>query len=258
MASVSFDQFSSNYYSQVEVCINSKQNSYSAEARLSMKELIDQIKRDGFCVLEGDDSLRTPFVGLQGIMEHVLTSMKATKVVTNLLGAIHAPTPATPLCARVDGTNVQNLMDASIWNDPDKRATVRERALTIRGMLSDPGTTFYVIFPQGGLEKRKDKEQEIFQESVKQFPNSLKVWVLKNGQIDPAFVGALYYFTDTNGQEYLFSIKSQQANNPQEKSIWGIWCGPLTHPEVKKREADVSTYLLHQGGPHLHIRKNSN
>lgn len=242
---------SSQYFTQLEQCIDSPQNAYSQDARTAMHQVVTDLKKQGFCIREGDDSLRAPFVGLQGAMEHVLAGLKTSKVITNLMGAIHTPVPATPLCAQVDGKNIENLMDPSIWKDQDKCATVKERAITIRLMLSNPETVLYAIFAQGGLQKRKLDEQQIFQQEVANHKN-LRTVELKTAPIDPAYVGALYYFTDEKGTELVIAIKAQQANSPLEKSIWGIWFGTLTNPDVQKREQEVTTYLVQQGGPNLH------
>lgn len=69
--------------------------------------------------------------------------------------------------------------------------------------------------------------------------------------MDPSKVGALYLFTDERGNQYAFSIKAQQANNPSENSEWGIWFGELPAAVVKGRVKEINDYIESHEGPNL-------
>lgn len=116
---------------------------------------------------EGNDDFRAQFVGAQNTMEHVLAAQKILQIVPTILGAIHTPLSATPLCTQLNSTQLADLMAPSLRHDKDKLTTVADRAV---------------------------------------------------------------------------SIKAQQANNPQEKSVWGIWFGPLSQLAVKNRVKETNDY----------------
>lgn len=248
---IAAQKFAENFLQHVATSVISPKNNYTDPARQQMLQIIEQLKKNGFYTKTGNDDFRAPFVGLQGIIEHVLATQKTLKVVPFIFGAIHAPLPPTPLCAAVDAKNIESLMDPSIFSDPDKKTTITERAVTVRRMLGEEGTIFYAIYPEGALPKRKENEQTVFNQELKNYEGKLRVSELSCKELDPDKTGALYLFTDEAGNHFAFSIKAQQANNPQENSTWGIWFGPVERPSVKERIRETSDYLLLHKGPNL-------
>lgn len=242
--------FSITFLKELVSLINHDKNPYTSEVRNQMFHILSELETHGCHIREGNDDFRAPFVGLQGVIEHCFANQKTLGKIPHLLAAIHTPTPATPLCAKVDGKDIENLVAPSLLNDQDKLATVKERAISIRRLLANSGTVLYAIYPEGGLEKRTESEQKIFLEECNKYPEQLKISRLKK-EVDPSFVGALYFFTDESGNRIAFSIKAQQANKPLEKSTWGIWFGSITHPEINKRVKEVSAYLIENGGVDL-------
>lgn len=234
----------SSLFQELNSLVGHPSNPYSHKARNEMLQILSELEKNGYYVREGSDDFRAPFVGLQGVIEHLLAIQKTTKKISHILGAIHAPTPPTPLCAKVDGENVKNLMDPEVIKNQDKLATVTERAVTIRRLL-ERGATLFAIYPEGGMEKRKEEEQQIFLGVWKNYPEHLKTIQITSKEMD--LIGAIYIFTDETGKTFVFSIKAQQANKPLEKSIWGIWFGTMDHPEVNKRFEEVSDYLKKHG-----------
>lgn len=244
-------EFVTQFLKAVVECIDSSNNSFTPDVRVKMKQIIEQLEQHGFYIQEGNDDFRAPFVGTQGAIEHIIAAQKTLGLVTCILGAVHTPTPATPLCVAVDGKNIDNLIAPSLQHDPDKMKTITDRALSIRRMLAQKDTVLYALYPQGGLQKRKEPEQAIFLAEVQKQNGKLIAKEFTCKEMDPSCVGAIYFVEDAAGNKYAFSIKAQQANNPQERSTWGIWFGVLQNDEIKHRVQEVSTNIKFLGGPDL-------
>jgi len=76
--------------------------------------------------------------------------------ISDLVGIIHTPLPATPLCVEAE------------WNspiDPRKWATVLSRAQILCEYFSK-GSKLYVVYPQGGLEKRNLRQRQGYCEAL--------------------------------------------------------------------------------------------
>lgn len=196
----------------------------------------------------GNDDLRIKFVAAQGAIEHVLACSQAMQEIQGLVGAIHTPFPATPLCTRVKG-DCASLLDASIAHDQEKLLTVKSRAEIIREYLKNG--KLYVIYPKGGLEKRAPAEQAIYKEEVKKYPDKLIDTVLDCKEMNTDMIGATYLFNDNNKNLYSFSIKSRQANDIQKQADWQIWLGPITNKGVAARVNAVFDHIKSNGGPDI-------
>lgn len=249
---IATEAFTKMLLTLVEHCVDNEKNVFSSDVRFKMKQMIELIGEDGCHIREGNDDFRAPFVGLQGAIEHVLAAQKTLHAVSCIFAAIHTPAPPTPLCAKVDGTNINALINPSQMQNQDKLTTITEQAISIRRLLAQDNFLLYAIYPKGGLEKRKETEQAIFSEEVRKNTEKLKTFELMGEKMDPASVGALYFFKDNAGNAYAFSIKAQQAISPQENSTWGIWFGPLTSPSIRKRVQEVSEDMIRYNGPNLH------
>lgn len=211
-------------------------------------KLLDAVKDQNLFIEKGSDQIRVKFVGSQGAIEHVLACAQTLQELTGLIGAIHTPLPATPLCTRVD-SDVRPLLDSSIAHDLDKLMTVKSRAEVVREYL-EKGGKLYIIYPQGGLEKRSSAEQEIYKEELKRYPNLIDC-VLQCSEMDPDMVGATYLFRDRDRNIYSFSIKARQANDIQKEAEWGIWLGILENPIIKQRVHAVFDYIKSHNGPDI-------
>lgn len=205
--------------------------------------LINELEVNHFVLkTSSDDDLRVKFVHLQGAIEHVLAKFQAEGKIQELLGIIHTPLPATPLCTQLNETN--NQAKADKWQ------TVLSRATILREYLSQ-GSKLFVVYPQGGLEKRTSEQQQTYAQTLMEFAPNLSDWTLNTTEIDPDMIGATYLFLDNDYELYGFSIKARQFNDQQPKSEWGIWFGPIAHPEVQARLDEVFGYLISVGGPEI-------
>lgn len=223
--------------------------SQSCAQKQEVAELLSRLAEQGETLESGSDDLRINYVSAQGCVEHMLACMQAMGEIEGLVGAIHTPNPATPLCAKPEGS-IADLLDASIRDDARKLYTVRSRAQIVREFLAKGGK-LYIAYPQGGLEKRTLEQQTIYKNELKAHPETLFDCVLNTPAIDADLIGATYLFRDKEGHSYAFSIKARQANDIHPESEWGLWFGSLENPKIRSRVDSVFDSLASLGGPDL-------
>lgn len=217
-------------------------------------DLLKQIEEHEYFVETGSDDLRVKYVSSQACIEHVLACSQALGEVVDLIGMIHTPMPATPLCTKPEPLD-DSLLDPSIRFDLDKLLTVHSRAKIIREYLIKGGV-LYIVYPRGGLEKRSPQQQAIYQEELLNYPHQLFDWVLDTTQLHPEMGGATYFFKNQIGDIFVFSIKAPQASHPENRTEWGLWLGEVKNPFVKQRVAALFDYFQGCGGPtkkHFHF-----
>lgn len=217
------------------------------EKKEELFDLLEQIEKSGCVTEQGSDDLRVKYVFSQGCIEHVLACSQALGDVTDLIGMIHTPTPATPLCTRTDPLD-QTLLDESIRYDLNKLLTVRSRAQIVREYLNKGGT-LYAVYPEGGLEKRSLEQQAVYKEELEHHPDRLFDWVLQTNELHPDMIGATYFFKSRSDGIYVFSIKARQANDIQKNAEWGLWLDKVESPEIKKRINSLFSYFNTCNGP---------
>ena len=187
-----------------------------------------------------DREIRPYFVALQGIIEHVL-AYELNKSVKALTGVIHTPMPATPLC--MEGNVSKELVDPSIEGDPLRLFTVKARTTIIRDYLFQGGD-LYIVYPQDGIDKRTEIQQQIYKKELANYPLHLFDRPLNCTSIENHLVGAFYLFKDNRGKLFGFSIKMTQANDPQEAESFGLWFGELNASPVRNRISAIIEGVL--------------
>lgn len=235
--------FEKKILTHVKACIEYNEELNNKEDILA---LINSIEENHFQVETGNDDLRLKYVSSQGCIEHVLACAQALGDLDQLIGIIHTPTVATPLCVRPEA--VEGALDESIRFDLNKLLTVRSRAQIVREYLTKGGK-LYVVYPQGGLEKRNAEQQQIYKEELERFAGRLVDWVLSSKEIDPDMIGATYLFRNQQRQVFAFSIKSRQAIDIQNQAEWGIWFGAIDDANISERVNTVIDYLVDNNGP---------
>ncbi len=210
-------------------------------------KLISLLDANGSVIESGSDDLRIKYVATQGAIEHVLACAMVLGEIDHLVGVIHTPTPATPLCTQVEHLD-EELLDASIRYDLQKLVTVRSRAVIIREYL-ELGGKLFIAYPQGGLEKRTEQQQEIYKQELARYADRLVDSVLSCKEMDASKVGATYFFKAGSEEIYAFSIKANQANHPEQFSEWGMWLGKIENQSIKDRVSEILDYLTEHAGP---------
>ncbi len=238
-------QFANLLLDRVKACIG---NDTALSQRNEMLALVDVLKSKGFYREAGSDDFRVKFVSTQGAVEHVLACAQAMGEIVQLVGVIHTPTPATPLCTLPTEAPSTGLLDPSIAYDLHKLLTVRSRAQIVREYLHKGGK-LYIAYPRGGLERRTSEQQTTYHAALTEFPTLLIDSVLDSDLLPSDRVGAIYMFRDRQGHSYAFSIKSTQAIEPQAYVEWGLWFGAITNSAVSERVNNVFDYLDSLNGP---------
>ncbi len=220
-----------------------------SNAKSEVLDLIQGLQKSGYVIRTGQDAaLRPAYVGAQAEMEKAMAYLLSRQQISELIGIIHTPMPATPLCT--EGEVSSELVDPSLAADERRMYTVKERSTIVREYLQQGGV-LYVAYPQGGREKWTSAQLAIYDRLREQYPSTLIDSALNCAQLDRDMVGATYLFKNPQGGWICFGIQAPQANAPNDDQKWGIWYGSLDNPQVKQRLKSVLKYLSDCGGPDL-------
>lgn len=200
----------------------------------------NNLNKEGSIEVSGTDSdFRPYFVALQSVIEYVLAS-ELQKNVKFLMGVIHTPMPATPVCTR--GEISKDLVESSLESDPTRIFTVKSRTTIIRDYLYKGGDLF-IIYPKNGFFKRTEEQRKIYLQELDNNSDHLFNVPLDCETIPTELIGATYLFQDHSGNKFIFAIKMTQANDPKEIGNFGLWFGSIHHPSIVERLQAVSSYL---------------
>ncbi len=188
---------------------------------------------------ETDVKVRPIFVSAQGDFEKGMAYFLEEEKILNLIGVIHTPTPATPLCTEEEIT--PQLVDTSLEGDKKRLFTVMSRATIIREFLAKGGKLF-AVYPEEGRAKRTEAQLAIFDAAKEAYPKNLIDCPISCEKLDPEMVGATYLFQTEEGW-FAFAIMATQANAPEDCRRWAMWFGPLSDPAIAERVSAVSTYF---------------
>lgn len=198
------------------------------------------VKKEVIELTTTDKEVRSYFVALQGIVEHVLAD-ELGKSVQSLTGVIHTPMPATPLCT--EGNVSKELVDPSIEEDPLRLFTVKTRTTAIRDYLFRGGD-LYIVYPKEGMIQRTEIQQQTYKKELENYPAHLFDRPLDCESISNDLVGAFYLFKNTEGKLFAFAIKMTQANSPQHLGNFGLWFGEVSKSPVSDRISNVLENIL--------------
>lgn len=218
-------------------------------SKSELLEFINELENKGFVIRSDLDATCRPlFVGAQGEFERMMAEKFEKGEILHLVGMIHTPTPATPLCT--EGNISAQLVDPILSEDRKRLYTVMSRASIVREYL-DKGAILFAVYPKEGMLKRSAEQQAIFQDMVAQYPQNLLDIPLSNTILGSEMVGATYLFKTRDGSNGAFAIMASQANAPDDDRCWGIWFGSLEHPMVRKRVSHVLDTIHNLGGPNM-------
>lgn len=199
-----------------------------------------QLVQDGMISLTGSDAkIRPIFAGLQGIIEYVLAT-ELHHTIESLVGVIHTPMPATPLCS--NGALSEELVAPSIASDPFRFFSVKMRSAVIRKYL-EQGGSLYMVYPKEGLNKRTLEQRGIYERELAAHSTKLFDCPLECASIDDELIGAFYLFTDRSDQVFAFAIMMDQASNPREVKNFRLWFGRIDHPAIADRISTVHQFI---------------
>jgi hypothetical protein len=192
----------------------------------------DELTQNGVLEVTAPDAdVRPYFVGIQALVEHVM-AYEQGKSVKSLVGIIHTPMPATPLCT--NGTSSPGLIAPSIEQDAERLFTVQARTTIIRDFLEQNGE-LYVVYPESGLGARTQAQQDIYKAELAKYATNLFDRPLACESLETEHIGAIYIVEDQAGKMFAFAIKITQANDPKELGSFGLWFGELDKSPVHDR-----------------------
>lgn len=211
-----------------------------AELREGIQERLDILVEKNILKVSGPDKdVRPYFVGLQNACEHAIAHQLG-KTVKSMDVIIHTPMPATPFCTK--GEISPGLVVASIANDPARAYTVQARPITLRNCLY-LGAKFYIAYPKEGISGRTEPQQQIYKEELANYAGKLIDLPLNCESMENDLIGATYFFTDFQDKTYAFGIQIPQANDPKEEGDFGLWLGPISHPDISERTKTIIDFV---------------
>ena len=181
---------------------------------------------------ESDALVRPVYVTAQGDFERTMAYMLEKGKIDCLMGWIHTPTPATPLCTQ--GSVSQGLVDEEIAKDPKRLFTVMKRPEIIRNFLQQGGF-LVALYPKDGFLKRTEEQREVFNQVKNDYPNHLIDHPLSISELPQDMVGATYIFKTHEDEWFAFAIQATQANAPEDDRTWVMWFGHADNPEIHER-----------------------
>lgn len=208
--------------------------------RPGLIERWNQLVADGLLeAYTSDKEARPYFVALQAIVEHVL-AQELNHAVQSLVGVIHTPMPATPLCS--EGSISEELVHPEIASDPQRLFTVSARTTILRDFLFKGGD-LYAAYPKEGFLKRSEGQQAVYKKELEQNPAHLFDCPLECEEMNSDLTGAFYLFQENEDTVFGFGIKMTQANNPQEEGHFCLWFGNANQEAFETRLRTVMQFI---------------
>ena len=194
--------------------------------------------------LSGPDSqTRTIAVTFQRAFEQSIIKMIHSGKLKSATAIIHTERPTTPLCHKSDKLIDESLPE-SIKADPQRLKTLKDRTQTVRLLAKDKHIDLYIAYANGGLKRRSDKEQKIFQEELRSRKNiALHNAELSCPHIPKKLSGATYILKLTNGENLFFSLNGSQVQDADNTMDWEYWFDSLKNPEMQDRLDKVINFL---------------
>jgi hypothetical protein len=188
-----------------------------------ISKLWKKLKQDRYITeTETDQKIRPKFVGMQFIVESVISSMLKSGLAEKVTVVIYSPLPPTPL--RIQDDNITQLVAVDVIRDHARLQTVSSRTVSLKELLQNKGL-LYATYQKTDTPDAIPGIKEYI-ENTEKFNTLLDNPVEK---INDEFIGASYLIQCSNGQEVFFSIKSTQANDTK-KSQWKLYYGsPFEH-----------------------------
>ncbi|NGX39378.1 MAG: hypothetical protein KR126chlam1_00705 [Chlamydiae bacterium] len=194
-----------------------------------------------------DKEVRSPFVTTQAIVEQVIARSLKEGTITRFQGAIHTPTPTTPLCMKGDVDFA--IATREVIQDLSRFRTIQARATSLRDVLIEGGE-LHVVYPKSGLARRTEHQRKTYLETCELFEGSLIDHPIGN-KVPDDMIGATYLFTDNRGRTFLFAIQATQANDARDQMHWKLWLDNVKRPSAQARLEAVNAFLTSSGVPPL-------
>lgn len=233
------------FFDEVHNMVCSSDTATKAE----IHRLLEELKTEGEVIRSGDDAINRPvFVSTQANIEKVMAYMLAAGKIRNLMGIIHTPAPATPLCT--EGRITEGLVDPSMKDDDKRLYTVKTRAQIVRDYLEKDGI-LYALYPIGGYQKRSKEQLQILEELLDNYPINLKSKELNCSVLKKDMSGATYLFKGPDSKIFVFGIMAPQAIFAHTNQEWGMWFGEISDSPVEKRMQYVFQFIKNHDGPDI-------
>lgn len=181
-------------------------------------KLWKKLKKDRYISELADDSdARPKFVGMQFIIESVISSMLKSGLAEKATAVIYTPLPPTPLLVNDD--NLSQLVTNDFIKDPKRLDTISSRVISLKEFLQNKGLLYATYQKPENMDSIPGIKE--YTKSMQRYKTLLDNPIEK---INEEYIGASYIIQCSNGQEVFFSIRSMQANDTK-KSQWKLYYG---------------------------------
>ena len=194
--------------------------------------------------IAGTDQFSRPIaVTFQRAFEQSIINMLQKGNIQSATAIIHTDRPTTPLCNQSGKVNFDSLPQ-SIQQDPKRLKTIKDRTETMRLLARHKFIDLYVTYAHGGLKKRSQLEQIVFQSEVNNRKNiALHDVELSCSEIPKQLSGATYILKLRNGEKLFFSLTSSQAQDADNTMNREYWFDNLSNQKMQKRMHHVLNFL---------------
>jgi hypothetical protein len=166
----------------------------------------------GSALIGGDDPyVRTCAVSIQHCVESWLIERLRGQGPFTVVAAIHTPAPPSPLRHLGDTPAVTRLLAAHLRDDPSVRATIEQRARSVRDLLA-AGATLHACYSAASLESLDPEERAVYRSACETHPNLIDTPSVLSPDAFRTSCGATYLFgTGPLSLTGCFAIRLPQA-----------------------------------------------
>ncbi|WP_263081924.1 hypothetical protein [Endozoicomonas sp. Mp262] len=228
--------------------LEAKDDAGKQAKELSLQHLEEQTEKTKL-VMDDTVETRKACVGcLQYTAEDTFVDMLIKGEISKVEVIYITPQPLTPLCNQ-PGTAGDESFHPVNRGQVDITETVTRRTDSVRRLLayakSNPGQmTLHFVHTQKGYTERTEQQQGIFNAISEAGDCQNIIFNAIKEEIPPEMVGASYWVTATDGQQFLWSLTGKQAIQEIDSSqqAWTIYFGRLDDPTIKARSEGIKDF----------------
>lgn len=213
---------------------------FEEDQKIAQDIFLEKMKQGIATIEDQPDLCRAVNVPIQAAFETLLCDMLTRGDVKKAKAIFLTPLPCTPLRTPLQNIDTENSAEWKKWTVDIRTQTVRnlrDAGLKIQAYYSNDD---YQALPGQSV---KGKSEFDTYEKEKKIEGTIDLPLAAS--IPKDLVGAVYFFTDANGNCYVLATQGIQiqnhGNTPRE--CWKMWFGAEDNPEIVGRTQEVATFL---------------
>lgn len=214
---------------------------FSQEQKEAQLIFIKEMRR-GIAIIEAQADLCLAVnVSVQAAFEKLLSTLLITGDVTEarvlFLSELPCSSLSTPL-QKIDNEKKAEWKKWSVDIRTESVRTLKENCGPITVCYSKIDyQALSTQSPNGQLQFNTYEEEKLKKTTITDLPLPIA--------IPKELVGALYLFTDSNGNCYILATQSNQIQNHDTttKECWKMWLGPASDPQINARAQEMMNFV---------------